>query len=66
MYFYVTINTAKENVKNQCLNEVILLKKLTYLFDFDGTLVDSMPCWSKKMINVLKKKILPILKTLLK
>lgn len=26
-----------------------------YLFDFDGTLVDSMPCWSAKMINILEK-----------
>ncbi len=26
-----------------------------YLFDFDGTLVDSMPYWSEKMINILKK-----------
>jgi len=25
-----------------------------YIFDFDGTLVDSMPDWSKKMIRVLK------------
>lgn len=31
------------------------MKRLTYLFDFDGTLVDSMPCWSQKMISVLKK-----------
>lgn len=27
----------------------------TYLFDFDGTLVDSMPYWSQKMIHILKK-----------
>lgn len=26
-----------------------------YLFDFDGTLVDSMPSWSAKMLNILKK-----------
>lgn len=26
-----------------------------YLFDFDGTLVDSMPCFSRKMLNVLEK-----------
>lgn len=26
-----------------------------YLFDFDGTLADSMPYWSRKMINVLEK-----------
>lgn len=27
----------------------------TYLFDFDGTLADSMPCFSQKMINVLNR-----------
>ena len=26
-----------------------------YLFDFDGTLVDSMPCWSEKMLNILRQ-----------
>lgn len=26
----------------------------TYLFDFDGTLVDSMPDWAKKVLSVLK------------
>lgn len=26
----------------------------TYLFDFDGTLVDSMPDWSKKVLRVLE------------
>ncbi len=30
------------------------MKYLTYLFDFDGTLVDSMPDWSQKMINILE------------
>ena len=25
-----------------------------YLFDFDGTLVDSMPCWSGKMLEILQ------------
>ena len=25
----------------------------TYIFDFDGTLVDSMPYWSQKMLNIL-------------
>ena len=25
-----------------------------YLFDFDGVLVDSMPYWSEKMINILR------------
>lgn len=27
----------------------------TYLFDFDGTLADSMPCFSQKMIQLLEK-----------
>lgn len=31
------------------------MKHLTYIFDFDGTLVDSMPDWSKKMINILER-----------
>ena len=26
-----------------------------YLFDFDGTLVDSMPHWSEKMLNILRQ-----------
>ena len=25
----------------------------TYLFDFDGTLVDSMPNWAKQMLSIL-------------
>ncbi len=25
-----------------------------YIFDFDGTLVDSMPYWSEKMLNILR------------
>lgn len=31
------------------------MKHLAYIFDFDGTLVDSMPYWAKKMINILEK-----------
>ena len=27
--------------------------KNVYIFDFDGTLADSMPCWSQKMLSVL-------------
>ena len=30
-----------------------------YLFDFDGTLVDSMPHWSRSMIQVLKDHEIP-------
>ncbi len=29
--------------------------KNTYIFDFDGTLVDSMPCWSQQMISILDR-----------
>lgn len=29
--------------------------KYTYIFDFDGTLVDSMSYWSQKMINILEE-----------
>ena len=28
--------------------------KHAYIFDFDGTLVDSMPCWSEKMLSILR------------
>ena len=27
---------------------------MTFLFDFDGTLVDSMPRWERKMLNILE------------
>lgn len=27
-----------------------------YLFDFDGTLVDSMPSWGEKMLNILRSE----------
>lgn len=27
-----------------------------HIFDFDGTLVDSMPCWSEKMRNILEEE----------
>jgi len=30
------------------------MKPNTYIFDFDGTLVDSMPSWSGKMLNILE------------
>jgi len=30
------------------------MKHAAYIFDFDGTLVDSMPYWSEKMLNILK------------
>jgi len=32
-----------------------MLMHKTYIFDFDGTLVDSMPCWSEKMLNILNR-----------
>lgn len=30
------------------------MKHSVYIFDFDGTLVDSMPYWSEKMLNILR------------
>ena len=27
----------------------------TYIFDFDGTLVDSMPSWEEKVLNILRE-----------
>ena len=32
------------------------MKHPVYLFDFDGTLVDSMPTWAKQMTNILDKR----------
>ena len=32
------------------------MKHTTYLFDFDGTLVDSMEYWSQKMIDILESE----------
>ena len=32
------------------------MKHRTYIFDFDGTLVNSMPYWSQKMINILENE----------
>ncbi len=40
------------------------MKKL--IFDFDGTLVDSMPTWANKMLYVLRKQNLPYPKDLIK
>lgn len=31
------------------------MQKATYIFDFDGTLVDSMPTWGGKMLHVLDR-----------
>ena len=35
------------------------MNKKIHIFDFDGTLVDSMPCWSEKMLNILRKTNTP-------
>lgn len=40
--------------------------KKFYIFDFDGTLVDSMPYWSEKMFNILRSACIPIPDGLLK
>lgn len=45
---------------------MINLKHSTYIFDFDGTLVDSMPYWSQKMINILKKNNIAYPKDIIK
>ena len=36
-----------------------MMTKRVYIFDFDGTLVDSMPSWSAKMLNILHKTNTP-------
>ena len=36
-----------------------MMTKKYYIFDFDGTLVDSMPSWSAKMLNILHKTNTP-------
>ena len=33
-----------------------MMKHPVYLFDFDGTLVDSMPTWASQMTNILDKR----------
>lgn len=33
---------------------------MTYIFDFDGTLVDSMPVFSREMANIFLKNQLPV------
>lgn len=42
------------------------MKHSTYIFDFDGTLVDSMPYWSQKMINILEKNNIKYPKEIIK
>ncbi len=34
------------------------MKKL--IFDFDGTLVDSMPCWGQTMLSILESRGIPV------
>lgn len=41
-------------MKNTFLVGTFNMKKF-YIFDFDGTLVDSMPFWAQKMLNILNK-----------
>ncbi len=35
------------------------MKHKIFIFDFDGTLVDSMPVWSQKMLNILQSTNTP-------
>ena len=35
------------------------MKHKIFIFDFDGTLVDSMPTWSQKMLNILQSTNTP-------
>lgn len=42
------------------------MKHSTYIFDFDGTLVDSMPYWSQKMINTLEREKIKYPKDIIK
>lgn len=35
-------------------NGDFIMTHSVYIFDFDGTLVDSMPHWSEKMLNILR------------
>ena len=52
----------------QCINEKrrYVLKHIAYIFDFDGTLVDSMPHWSAKMLNILEKNNIDYPKDIIK
>lgn len=34
-------------------------RNMHYLFDFDGTLVDSMPVWARTMLSVMEKRSIP-------
>ncbi len=49
------MRTLKENTmaKKNCLNIPKKMKYETYLFDFDGTLVDSMPLFASLMLRIL-------------
>lgn len=42
------------------------MKHTAYIFDFDGTLVDSMPYWSAKMLNILEKNNIDYLADIIK